>query len=166
MDSGGVDRPRRISRRSRTVPSPIARIGCATVVSGGSMHRANRMSSNPTTERSTGTRSPLRFAVSMTPIAISSLKQKMAVGEFLLPRSRSAPTTPDSIEKSPFTTKHSRSALCFFEQIFTPRSRSRLSGLASGPVITPIRRWPKRERWSIASTAAFALSMWTLGTPS
>ena len=36
-DSGVVVRPCRMSSSSRTVPSPISRIGCAIVVSGGSM---------------------------------------------------------------------------------------------------------------------------------
>src|SRR5439155_4396038 len=37
IDSGGVVWPFKICNRSRTVPSPISRIGWATVVSGGSV---------------------------------------------------------------------------------------------------------------------------------
>ena len=110
-DSGAFSLFARIASSSATVPSPIARIGWATVVSGGSMQRAKRMSSKPTIERSSGTRRPRRLAVSTAPIAISSLKQKIAVGRSRRPSSRSAQAAPDSIEKSPFITTKSRSAL-------------------------------------------------------
>ena len=128
------------------MPSPIARMGWAMVVSGGSMQRANRMSSKPTRDRSSGTRRLRRLAVSTTPIAISSLKQKIAVGGSRRPRSRSAPAAPDSIEKSPFMTTKSRSARCCFARAVAPRRRSRLSGLTSGPVMMPMRRCPSRYR--------------------
>ena len=36
-DTGEISLPRRISSRSRTVPSPISLMGCAIVVSGGSV---------------------------------------------------------------------------------------------------------------------------------
>jgi hypothetical protein len=55
-------------------------------------------------------RSLRRFAVSITPIAISSLKQKIAVGGSAPPSNCSAAVLPDSIEKLPFTTMQSSSA--------------------------------------------------------
>ena len=102
----GTGFPLRMSSSRRTVSSPISRIGCAMVVSGGSMCAANRMSSNPTTERSSGTRRVWRRAAPSAPIAISSLKQKIAVGGCGSREQPLAATDPDSIEKSPcMTTK-------------------------------------------------------------
>src|SRR6202035_5610966 len=57
---------------------PMSPIGCATVVSGGSEYRANRMSSKPTTDTSCGTRSPCDLMARRAPTAISSLEQNTA----------------------------------------------------------------------------------------
>ena len=60
--------------------SPILRIGWCTVVSGGSVRLAGKMSSNPTTATSSGTRIPRAVRVRSTPMAIWSFAQTIASG--------------------------------------------------------------------------------------
>ena len=83
-------------------------------------------------------------ATSGTPIAISSLKQKIAVGRSRRARRRSAAAAPDSMEKSPCMTVKFLVAFCCFARPVAPLNRSRLNGLASGPVTIPMRRCPTR----------------------
>ena len=64
----------------RTAVAPISISGCRTVVSGGITSDASGMSSKPTTERSSGTRSPASRAALMAPNAAVSAEVKMAVG--------------------------------------------------------------------------------------
>ena len=58
---------------------PIASIGWRTVVSGGSVQFIRAESSKPTTETSSGTRSPARRTARIAPRAIGSLAQTMPV---------------------------------------------------------------------------------------
>ena len=75
-----------ISRRSAsTAVCAISSIGCAIVVSRGSV-QSEAMPSKPTTERSSGTRSPRRAASWRTPIAITSDEQITAVGGSAVPQ--------------------------------------------------------------------------------
>src|SRR5207245_10854714 len=59
---------------------PFSTIGWRTVVRGGLVHADAGTSSNPTTERSSGTRSPLACAAVTTPIAAISLIARTPVG--------------------------------------------------------------------------------------
>src|SRR5215210_3200480 len=103
------------ARRRSTAVDAISSIGCSIVVRGGSTHDAASIPSNPTTEMSSGTRSPASRASCTTPIAIRSLEQMTPVGGFgFRSRERSAQRPPSS-EKSPCATRPSAS---------TPASRS------------------------------------------
>ena len=96
-----VARPARMSSSNRTTSWPICSIGWLTVVSLGLRYWAKRMSSKPTSEMSSGQRRPRWRMASIAPIAISSLKQKIAVGRPGSSISSPAWRMPDSIEKSP-----------------------------------------------------------------
>ena len=64
--------------RSATRPRPA--IGWRTVVSGGALETAAGLSSKPTTERSCGTTTPNRRALSSRPSAVESQPATIAVG--------------------------------------------------------------------------------------
>src|SRR5690606_12028259 len=82
------------SRMSMAVLDMLA-IGWRMVVSSGHTVVAAEVSSQPTTDRSRGTSSPLRCATETTAAAMSSLLAKMAVGRFLRASSFSAAARPD-----------------------------------------------------------------------
>ena len=67
------------SINSRAAHAPISLSGCRTVVSCGYAIRAAITSSKPTTEISSGTRSPASRNLCMAPIARISLKATIAV---------------------------------------------------------------------------------------
>ena len=62
--------------------SAIFVMGCLTVVKAGHTWEASGVSSNPTTESSSGISRPRSRASNMTPAAMSSLLAKIAVGGF------------------------------------------------------------------------------------
>src|SRR5471032_505715 len=70
---------RRLSSR-RAAVSPSSRMGCATVVSGGSICAATAISSKPITAMSSGTRKPTPRKPLITPIARVSETANTAVG--------------------------------------------------------------------------------------
>src|SRR5260370_5048020 len=72
---------RRIRRRAAR--RPFSTIGWRTVVSGGLVHAEAGTSSNPTTDRSSGTRSPADWAADITPMAAMSLIASTPVGRRL-----------------------------------------------------------------------------------
>jgi hypothetical protein len=62
--------------------SAMAVCDICTVVNGGIMNWARRISSNPTTDKSRGTSSDSSNACRITPIAVRSLEQTTAEGGF------------------------------------------------------------------------------------
>lgn len=80
----------------RSATRPISTTGCRTVVSGGAEDAAAELSSNPTTDRSCGTRSPCRCADARTPSAIESEAANTAVGGSGSSRSSSPIARPAS----------------------------------------------------------------------
>ena len=86
--------PAAIRSAVRNATAPISRNGCRTVVSGGEAYRASWVSSNPTTDRSCGTRSPRALAASTTPAATSSHAANTAVGGAGSANSAAVPSTP------------------------------------------------------------------------
>ena len=167
-DSGATRLPRRISSSRRTQPSPISRMGCVMVVSGGSRYRANRMSSKPTTERSSGTRIPPPAR------GLHHANRHLVVetedgGRSGLSRGQQA-RRRQSCRTKWRSRRWTRRVHCALPAArapaIAPRSRSRLSGLTRGPVTT--RNAPVSEAGRGGPSplfAALALSMWTLGTP-
>ncbi len=75
------------------------------VVSLGATTVANLVSSKPTIERSSGTRTPRSRAACMAPIAIESLNAKIAVGGSARSRRLPAATAPGSSWKSASTSR-------------------------------------------------------------
>src|SRR5207248_6518535 len=78
----------RPSMRSTTVCAaiwPIRRSGCLTVVNGGLENAAPGVSSNPTTEISSGTRSPASWKAHRDPIAEMSLRSEEHTSELQSP---------------------------------------------------------------------------------
>ena len=71
-----------IASSSRALKASVASSVCdiRTVVKGGIVNCARRMSSNPITDNSCGTAMPHSYAWTTTPIAIMSFERKMAVG--------------------------------------------------------------------------------------
>src|SRR5207245_1942581 len=82
----------------RAASRPFSTIGCRTVVSGGLVHAEAGTSSNPTTERSSGTRRPLAWAAATTPIAAMSLIARTPVGRRLALGSDSKALAPAATE--------------------------------------------------------------------
>ena len=85
----------------------MARIGCAIVVSGGSTHSAKRMSSKPTTERSSGMRSPRPAGGAdhaHRHLVVEAEDRRRRLGRC---NRASAASAPDRIEKSPCMTMRS-----------------------------------------------------------
>ena len=77
---------------------PNSFFGWEIVARGGSVYGANRISSKPTTETSSGMRPPLDLMPRIAPVAISSFEQKIAENFSL--RAYNCPTAriPDSTE--------------------------------------------------------------------
>jgi hypothetical protein len=74
----------------------MSRIGRRTVVRLGQTRDAIGRSSKPTIDRSRGTSRPASRAAFMTPMAISSLPAKIAVGGSAMASRLAAASTPDS----------------------------------------------------------------------
>src|SRR5260370_6259444 len=72
--------PARLATSSRAACRPFSPIGWRTVVSPGWAQAAIGRSSKPTTDRSSGTRTPACWAAAITPIAAMSLIASTAVG--------------------------------------------------------------------------------------
>src|SRR6266581_8549622 len=85
-----------INRRAASLP--FSTIGWRTVVSGGLVHAAAGMSSNPTTDRSSGMCNPADCAADIRPIAVISLIASTAVG-------RRLPLGSDSKARAPAATE-------------------------------------------------------------
>src|SRR5438309_4041605 len=100
-DSTDLPFIRWISRRAAS--RPFSTIGWCTVVSGGLVHADAGTSSNPTTERSSGTRCPLAWAAVTTPIAAISLMASTPVGRRLPLGSDSKALAPAATEMPAMT---------------------------------------------------------------
>ena len=149
--------------RALTAALPMLMTGWRRVVSGGSVKAISGESSKPTTERSSGTRSPRPRAARITPSAIRSDPQTIAV----CPVSISSPpaTWPPSTVKSVDTT-------CPVTSVPGERWSSRVAKAAilrregtylSGPTASPTRVWPRLRRWRTARLMATASSVDTEG---
>jgi hypothetical protein len=88
--------PWRRSMRTSAAVRPSSRRGWWIVVRDGSTMAANSMSSKPATATSPGTRMPDETRARMSPIAISSLEQNIAVGRVLHPATLCPAAAPAS----------------------------------------------------------------------
>ncbi|GAB3874423.1 hypothetical protein GCM10027610_143140 [Dactylosporangium cerinum] len=66
--------------RAAAAARPFASTSWRTVVSAGRIRAARGLSSNPITDRSSGTRKPRSYAAWTTPCAMASEKHSTAVG--------------------------------------------------------------------------------------
>jgi hypothetical protein len=132
-----------MSSSRRTTSWPICSLGWLTVVSCGLqvLGEADVVEADQRDVR--GQFRPRWRIASSAPMAISSLKQKIAVGRPGSSSSSPVWRTPDSIEKSPMAMRRALARPWRWAAASTPARRSLLIGLASGPVTTPIRVWPR-----------------------
>jgi hypothetical protein len=154
--------PRSISRcgmifgpRSRersgffTAIRPMSSSGCAMVLSGGFTCSEVDVLSKPTTETSSGTRSPRHCSSLTTAAPISSLIAKIAVRTGSCCSSSSTPAAPFVEEAAgggdgrAFSLGHGAEVAALAGLGHVDRSRI--------PVSRPMRRRPSRSRWRVAS---------------
>ncbi len=138
---------------------PRSSIGWRTVVSGGDVSSASRMSSKPTTAMSPGTVRPRSPIARMAPIAVRSEAAKTASIEGSASSSRRIAAAPPSTLKSPVAT--SPSSICRPAESRAaryPASRSRLATMSRGPVIVAIREASRAIRTLVAARPPAKLS--------
>src|SRR5207244_4704566 len=95
--------------KALTAVSAISSIGCSTVVRAGFVQRVASIPSKPTTESSSGTRTPCAAASCRTPTAIRSLEQITPVGRCARPNNSRSASRPPSTVNSPCATSPSAS---------------------------------------------------------
>src|ERR1039457_7556755 len=121
-----------------------------TVVKGGSVNSAIWMSSKPTTDMSSGTRSPHWRMARMAPIAVRSLEAMTAVGRGARASRRSIAFSPPSTLWFPSSVAVSRHAPKHgsLSSLRKASRRSRADARLSGPEMNAIRRCPSPLRCS------------------
>ena len=130
------------SRRSAARPSP----------SGGFVHVAASIPSNPTMERSSGTRRPCAAASCIAPMAIRSLEQITAVGRpaaGFSRSSRSASRPPLTVNSEcatrPSPARPPESVVDAAERLLACRQRVRVAGDEADPLVAQLDQVLRRD---------------------
>ena len=148
---------------AETAAWPIAWTGWRTVVSGGSVKPISGESSKPTTDTSSGTRRPRDRAARITPRAMRSDPQMMAVWPESM-SSCAAVAPPSTVNRVVLTCGAASSTPSCARSWSANACRLRAAGTnRSGPIARPMRRWPSATRCRTDSSIATESSVAMLG---
>ncbi len=140
------------SSSNRAISAAMSSTGCRTVVSRGRLAIAARLSSNPMTATSSGTRRPWSRSTCTAPSAIRSLAANTPSSAGTSASNCSIAASPPSWVKLPSTdgtNGRPRRAIASRK----PESRSAPAGVSAGPPMVTIEVQPRVTRRSAASAA-------------